>query len=143
MSGRIGVEESGRRAERLSVGAAARLRPNSWSSVEATVVDLSREGFRAECDARLRTGSAVSLEIPGVGPVEAQVEWQRGGEFGARFFQPIDLSACTWTLREQRHALATLLVGRARASALGRGGAEAQMRKQILAALPMQRTGSR
>jgi hypothetical protein len=142
MASRAATEgDTTRRAERLRVDEAARLRPNSWSSVEAQMLDLSELGFRASCEARLQVGSCVSLEIPGVGPVDAQVEWQRGGEFGARFLTPIDLSHCDWTLGQRHKALAHLLVQRARAQKAGRGGAEAQLRREILSALPMRRQG--
>jgi hypothetical protein len=143
MASRAGIQgETTRRAERLQVDEAARLRPNSWSSVEAQMLDLSEHGFRASCEARLRLGSCVSLEIPGIGAADAQVEWQRGGEFGARFLAPIDISRCGWTLGQRQEALAHLLVQRARAQKAGRGGAEAQLRRDILAALPIRRSGA-
>ena len=106
------------------------------------MMDLSESGFRARCEARVQAGSAVSLDIPGVGVVEALVEWQRGQQLGARFFQPIDLSRCAWTLRERHHALAELLVERAQAKRAGRRRAEGQLRRQILDALPMQKVTS-
>jgi hypothetical protein len=137
----VQIGEVGRQAERVAVDGAARLRPNSWSSVEATMVDLSALGFRAECEARLQPGATVTLDIPGLGPVGAQVEWHRGHEFGARFFEPIDLDRCSWTLRERHNALAQLLVARAQARTAGRDGAEAQIRRQILGALPMHKDG--
>jgi hypothetical protein len=115
------------------------MRPNSWSSVEIGMLDLSELGFRARCDVRLRAGSGVSIDIPGVGVVEAQVEWQRGAEFGGRFYHPLDLGACAWTMEERHSALAQLLVARAGASAAGRPVAEAQLRRQILASLPIRK----
>lgn len=131
--------EPGRRAERRALKASTRLRPNAWSSVEICMLDLSELGFRAACEARLRTGGTVSLEIPGLGTVEAQVEWQRGDEFGARFYAPIDMDSCRWTLDERQNALANLLVARARAQAAGRPTAEAQIRREILGNLPIRR----
>lgn len=103
------------------------------------MLDLSEHGFRARCDVRLRTGSGVSIEIPGAGMVEAQVEWQRGNEFGARFYQALDLAVCGWTSEERHSALAHLLVARAGAKAAGRPAAEAQLRRQILASLPIRK----
>ncbi|HYE28209.1 MAG TPA: PilZ domain-containing protein [Allosphingosinicella sp.] len=129
----------GRKAERLALDAETRLRPNSWSSLLIRMLDLSASGFRAECEARVRPGGSVSLDIPGIGSVEAQVEWQRGDQFGARFFAPIALERCQWTLRERHHALARLLVERAAARRAGRSPAEAQLRRQILSALPMRK----
>jgi hypothetical protein len=135
------IEDQGRRAERHALDEAARLRPNSWSSVEIRMVDLSALGFRAACEARLQSGGTVSLEIPGVGAIEAQVEWQRRGEFGARFYQPIDLGSCRWAMEDQHRTLAHLLVQRAGASRAGRDCADRQLRRQILGALPMRKAG--
>jgi hypothetical protein len=130
---------SGRQSERLALDAETRLRPNDWSSLEVRMLDLSAEGFRADCEARVKPGGTVSLDVPGIGAVEAQVEWQRGDQFGARFFAPIALDACQWTLRERHHALAHLLVDRAAAKRAGRRGAEAHLRREILNALPMRK----
>jgi hypothetical protein len=131
--------DSGRRAQRLPLDAETRLRPNSWSSLQIRMLDLSESGFRAECEARVKRGGSVSLDVPGIGQVEAQVEWQRGDQFGARFFAPIELRRCGWTFRERHQALARLLVERAAASRVGRRGAEAQIRREILTALPMRK----
>lgn len=130
-------EDQGRRAERLALDESARLHPNSWSSLEVTMLDLSRLGFRARCEARVQPGGCVSLDIPGIGAVEAQVEWQRREQFGARFLRPIDLDHCEWTLVERQNILAQLLVQRAAARKAGRRGAETQIRQQILGALPI------
>jgi hypothetical protein len=134
----IGLE-SGRKAKRLPLDAEARLRPNSWSSLQIRMLDLSANGFRAECEARVQPGGSVSLDVPGIGAVEAQVEWQRGDQFGARFFAPIELRRCQWTFRERHQALARLLVERAAAKRSGRRGAEGQLRREILASLPMRK----
>ncbi|HEX4738953.1 MAG TPA: hypothetical protein VH331_15485 [Allosphingosinicella sp.] len=128
-----------RRAERLALDENTRLRPNSWSSLEIHMLDLSPLGFRGDCEARLQPGSAVTLEIPGLGGVEAQVEWQHGNQFGAHFFEPIDLERCEWTLGDERHPLAQLLVQRALARSAGRGSAEAQIRRRILDSLPIRK----
>jgi hypothetical protein len=134
-----GSLDSGRRSERLKLDAEARLRPNSWSSLQIRMLDLSAAGFRAECEARVQPGGSVSLDIPGIGAVEAQVEWQRGDQFGARFYAPIEVRRCQWTFRERHHALARLLVERAAAKRAGRRGAEGQLRREILSALPMRK----
>ena len=131
--------EQGRRAERVAVDAETRLRPNSWSSVEVRVLDLSSFGFRAHCEARLQPGGCVTLEISGIGAVEAQVEWQRGDEFGARFLRPIDLGSCRWKQADRESQLARLLVERANAKGAGRDAAELAIRRQILAALPIKK----
>ena len=105
-----------RKVERLAVEEATRMRPNDWSSVEVKMVDLSPLGFRASCDARIIPGSCVSLDIPGIGDVLAQVEWRRDGEFGARFVAPIELAACRWRFAQRRGALPSCVALR-----MGRG----------------------
>jgi hypothetical protein len=131
--------DSGRRSERLPLDAETRLRPNSWSSLQVRMLDLSASGFRAECEARVKPGGSVSLDVPGIGAVDAQVEWQRGDQFGARFFEPIELEDCQWTFRERHPTLARLLIERAAANRAGRRGAEGQLRREILSALPMRK----
>ncbi|HEX9964708.1 MAG TPA: PilZ domain-containing protein [Allosphingosinicella sp.] len=131
--------DSGRRSPRLPLDAETRLRPNSWSSLQVRMLDLSASGFRAECEARVKRGGSVTLDVPGIGSVEAQVEWQRDDQFGARFFAPIDLDRCNWNLAERHNTLARLLVERAAAKRAGRAGAEGQLRRDILSALPMRK----
>ena len=134
-------ERSERRAERMPLDESTRLRPNEWSSLEIRMIDLSSCGFRANCEARLRPGSCVSLDIPGVGAIDAQVEWQRGDMLGARFYQPIDVERCTWTARERVSVLARLLIERAAAAQAGRTEAEKQLRQRILATMPVTKGG--
>ncbi|HEY0130341.1 MAG TPA: PilZ domain-containing protein [Allosphingosinicella sp.] len=131
--------DSGRQSERLPLDAETRLRPNSWSSLQIKMLDLSTSGFRAECDAKVKPGGSVSLDVPGIGSVDAQVEWQRGDQFGARFFAPIELKACQWAFPDRHQTLARLLVERAAAKRSGRRGAESQIRREILSALPIRK----
>lgn len=128
-----------RRSERIHVDETARLRPNDWSSLEVRLIDLSEAGFRAQCDATILCGSAISLDVPGIGPVDAQVTWRRHGEIGAQFTVPIDLSSCTAQPVTSETVLARLLVQRADARSSGRFRREQLLRDQILGALPMHR----
>lgn len=136
------IGDTVRRAERRALDQAARLRPNSWSSVEIRMSDVSELGFRAEGEARLQAGALVTLDVPGIGPVDAQVEWQRGGEFGARFLAPLRLDRCAWVMAKDSAPLASLLYQRAAAHKVGRDAADAQLRRQILRALPVRKGGA-
>ena len=129
----------GRLSDRVKVDAETRLRPNGWSSLEIRMLDLSENGFRAAAEARLPRGGCVSIDIPGLGAVDAQVEWQKDGQFGARFLSPIELGRCGWSMSDASAPLAHLLVQRAAAKGAGRSQAEAHLRRRILAALPMRR----
>ena len=87
-----------RKSGRTAVAAGrTRLRPRNWYSVEVTICDVSTTGFKAECPEAVRIGSYVSLDVPGVGPVNAQVRWQLGGRMGGMFVDPISLHRCEWT----------------------------------------------
>jgi hypothetical protein len=94
-----------RRSERLSVASEAQLR-HQWYSVEITVCDVSQTGFMAECEEAVAIGSHVTLDVPGIGPVRAQVRWQIGGRMGGMFLDPISLTECGWTaVRAQPESL--------------------------------------
>lgn len=87
-----------RRSSRVSLhDASASLSPHNLYAVEIKVRDLSSAGFMAECAEPVRIGSYVSLDIPGIGPVQAQVRWQIGLKMGGMFLDPISLAKCEWT----------------------------------------------
>src|SRR3954447_4275520 len=85
-----------RQSSRIDVEGEARLRPNEWSQLQVRVTNLSREGFRAVCEAALKVGSYVALEIPGVGIVEARIIWRKSEDIGGRFIWPIDPTHSAW-----------------------------------------------
>ena len=86
-----------RRAARTPVERSAQLQHSGWYKVEVTIHDVSTSGFMAECQEPVRIGSHVSLEVPGLGPVQAQVRWQLANRMGGMFLDPISLSRCEWT----------------------------------------------
>jgi hypothetical protein len=86
-----------RRVGRRPLQARARIRPNDWSSLEIDLVDFTEEGFRAACEANLKIGTFISVEVPGNGVVSAKIIWRSGEALGAKFVQPIDLRHCEWT----------------------------------------------
>jgi hypothetical protein len=87
-----------RRAERVAIeSGAASLTPDQVYAVDIKVENLSSAGFMADCPAQVLIGSYVSLEVPGIGPVEAQVRWQVGRKIGGMFLDPISLARCEWT----------------------------------------------
>ena len=87
-----------RRTARVDLsGVQANLLPRDLYNVEVKVHNVSAAGFMAECAAPVRIGSYVSLDIPGIGAVEAQVRWQIGIRMGGMFLDPISLARCEWT----------------------------------------------
>ena len=86
-----------RRARRTPVSDTTQMRAQSVYSVEVRVCDVSAGGFMAECPEPVMIGSYVSLDVPGLGQVHAQVRWQLGARMGGMFLDPISLARCTWT----------------------------------------------
>jgi hypothetical protein len=92
-----------RRTARVDVpDAGVSLSPRHLYNVEIKVLNVSAAGFMAECAAPVRIGSYVSLDIPGIGPVEAQVRWQIGMKMGGMFLDPISLGRCEWVAEKAR-----------------------------------------
>jgi hypothetical protein len=91
-----------RRHPRYPLFERARLRPNDWSIVQIGLRDISSHGFRAECNANLRIGGHVMLEVHGIGQVEAKVMWRRNDEIGAEFSRPIALQFCSWLCKDEQ-----------------------------------------
>ena len=85
-----------RRHPRYPLFERARLRPNDWSTVQVEIRDISSHGFRAGCEANLKIGGYITLEVNGIGQVEAKVMWRRNDEVGAEFARPISLQYCGW-----------------------------------------------
>jgi hypothetical protein len=86
-----------RRADRRPVDQPATLRPHNWYEIAVQLRDVSACGFMVECNQPVLIGSYLSLDLPGIGPVQAQVRWQIGRRMGGMFLDPISLSRCEWT----------------------------------------------
>ena len=128
-----------RKGERKAVDEPARLHPNAWSSLEVRLIDFSETGFRAECEARVKKFDEVTLEVPGIGSVQAYVAWTRGQEFGAKFVQPIALDRAELAPAGEQQMLARLLVQRAAAQRSRLWEHEERLRKEIARTLPLQK----
>ena len=128
-----------REAERIEVDRTARLYPNGWSSVELRLLDCSSGGFRGTCEARVRVGDLVTLELAETGPVRAYVSWTRDGEFGARFLDHFPLEAAGLKPLGGEARLARLLVARAAAHRANLHAREQSLRDEIGRTLPLRR----
>jgi hypothetical protein len=85
-----------RKRPRTGIGLTTRVHPNEWCSVEVRLIDFSPDGFRAAGEMFVRVGSFLSVEVAGIGRVQAKAIWSQDGEFGAKFIAPIDLRHCDW-----------------------------------------------
>jgi hypothetical protein len=93
-----------RGAERISADGMFALRAGNFSTVEAEIFDISQLGLKGSCSEALSIGSLITLDIPGIGAVEAEVKWQLSTRFGALFLEPIDVTKCEWSAVKARLA---------------------------------------
>ena len=93
----------GRRAERRVVNLAANLREPGASVVDAEIVELSIEGFKATSAMALEPGQFVWLKLAGLGALKSQAIWAEGGKAGFKFtasLHPADLEQLVSTERK-------------------------------------------
>lgn len=83
-----------RRAKRLDVALASRVRYRGMSSVDVTIRDLAFTGFRAECALALEKGERISIDLPPFGLVPAKIAWCREGLIGGLFDSVVDIRHC-------------------------------------------------
>ena len=57
-----------------------------------TLVNVSPGGFMARCDDGLNEGDRVTVTLPRLGKVAAEIRWSLGGRIGCRLVRPLGLS---------------------------------------------------
>lgn len=83
------ADHEGRRGERAALNVAAGVRPQSSTMIQATILDLSRFGFRARLSAPAPIGSVVWLNLPGMAGQQACVVWSEGLMAGCALTAPL------------------------------------------------------
>jgi hypothetical protein len=89
MSANLGGCISSRRDRRVVLNCAAILTEADGFTVDVTVVDVSKDGFRLRSVTELELGSKVSLQMENVTPVRCEIRWSCGHEAGGVFLDPI------------------------------------------------------
>ncbi|HVQ07518.1 MAG TPA: pilus assembly protein PilZ [Allosphingosinicella sp.] len=92
----------GRSAERRIVNLAARLRDPGARIVDADVMNLSTDGFMAETDLVLETGTSVWLKLPGLEPQNSRVMWAEDGKTGFQFATPLHPATLEMIIEQDR-----------------------------------------
>ena len=88
------AQENRRRCKRQDVAIPSRLRYGAWETCEIEIENISFSGFRAICEQQLEAGSVVSVDLPNVGRVRAQIAWCANGRIGAAFNKVVDVRRC-------------------------------------------------
>jgi len=93
-TGRPGPTPTVSERHRDSLFLLARLRFGEADAIhEARVRNLSEGGMMAEFDRAVELGSAVAVELRGVGTVSGRIAWAEQGRIGVSFDRPIDPKA--------------------------------------------------
>lgn len=91
-SGRRGVDRYIiRRPDRLHISLPARIACENDDAVAIHLRNISTFGFMGECAGELPVGSAIAVELPGVGTARGLVRWTIGTKIGGSFNGKIDL----------------------------------------------------
>ena len=89
---RIAEDHSERRqSSRHRVALDATMRELGATGMEATVLNISEQGFMARADGQFEVGSRVWLMLPGRDRANAVVKWTAGDKLGAEFAEPVSL----------------------------------------------------
>jgi phage FluMu gp28-like protein len=90
---RIAEDQSERRQySRHRITLDATVRELGTTGIEATVLNISEQGFMAQSDAEFEVGSRVWLMLPGRERANAVIKWIAGDKLGAEFAEPISLA---------------------------------------------------
>lgn len=92
LPGRRGVDRYIiRRPDRLHISLPAAISCENDAPVPIHLRNISTFGFMGECAGELPVGSAVAVELPGVGTARGLVRWTIGAKVGGSFTGKIDL----------------------------------------------------
>ena len=93
-----------RGAAREEVFYRTRATSQAGDAVQLQIVNVSACGFMARCEAELTAGESISVRLPVIGDVSAEVRWSLGGRIGCQFDRMIDLAPYLEILAEMVHA---------------------------------------
>lgn len=90
LAARVQVER--RQSERDEVFYRTRASVTGLGIFPVQVVNISANGFMARTETELPVGQELTIRLPVVGEVKAEVRWALGGRIGCQFARMIDLA---------------------------------------------------
>ena len=87
------VQPERRQSERDEVFYRTRASAAGLGSFSAQVVNISANGFMARTETEVAIGQTLSIRLPVIGEVKAEVRWSLGGRIGCQFVRMIDLAS--------------------------------------------------
>ena len=94
--------DDGRARERRSISIKAYLTSSATGRLAVTITDLSETGCQVARSARLVEGSFITLVMPGLSAIGAQVMWGSASSIGLRFERPLHSSVVEHVARTAR-----------------------------------------
>lgn len=86
------VQPERRQSERDEVFYRTRASAAGLGSFPVQVVNISASGFMARTETELPVGHPLTIRLPVVGEIKAEVRWALGGRIGCQFARMIDLA---------------------------------------------------
>jgi len=80
------------RKDRNHVSVDALVLRDDGARVKVKLTNVSNEGCRLECDEMFRIGEHVSIGLPRMGNVRAQVRWALPGSAGTQFLDDAEIA---------------------------------------------------
>jgi hypothetical protein len=87
------VQPDRRQSERDEVFYRTRASASGLGSFPAQVVNISANGFMARTETELAVGQSLTIRLPVVGEMKAEVRWSLGGRIGCQFARMIELAS--------------------------------------------------
>ena len=87
------VQPERRQSERDEVFYRTRASAAGLGSFPAQVVNISANGFMAHTEQELAIGQNLTIRLPVIGEVKAEVRWSLGGRVGCQFVRMVDLAS--------------------------------------------------
>ena len=87
-----GVQTERRESEREEVFYRTRATVPGRGSIPVQVVNISASGFMARTELELPVGQTLSVRLPVVGELSADIRWALGGRIGCQFTRMIGLA---------------------------------------------------
>jgi hypothetical protein len=87
------VQPDRRQSERDEVFYRTRASASGLGSFPAQVVNISANGFMARTETELAVGQSLSIRLPVIGEMKAEVRWSLGGRIGCQFARMIELAS--------------------------------------------------
>lgn len=94
-----------RREQRQEVMHRTRIAQANGAERTVTIVNVSSAGFMARADGEWAAGDVLTVILPALGLVKAEVRWALGGRMGCKLLKVVDLQTYEEMLRQMLRSI--------------------------------------